>query len=146
MTCNYTASGSGLTLLFTASHSKAVHKGKHNDEVAPVHLPIHVCDNLFFFLVQQPPVSQGLLIHEVSRSHTMRRTTVGWTLLDEWSARRDNLNYWRRVEWRLILWANIERFQINLILKLYMKPRLKINISHKRTIQKSIHDTKHTCN
>jgi len=28
---------------------------------------------LFFFLAQQPPVSQGLLIHEVSRSHTTTR-------------------------------------------------------------------------
>jgi len=26
--------------------------------------------NFFFNLAQQPPVDQGLLIHEVSRSHT----------------------------------------------------------------------------
>jgi len=26
--------------------------------------------NLFFYLAQQPPVGQGLLIHEVSRSHS----------------------------------------------------------------------------
>ena len=32
-----------------------------------------------------------LLIHEVSRSHTQRRTTVGRTPLDEWSARRRDL-------------------------------------------------------
>jgi len=32
------------------------------------------------------PVGQDLLIHEVSRSHTQRGTTVGRTLLDEWSA------------------------------------------------------------
>ena len=38
-----------------------------------------------------PPVGQGLLIHEVSRSHTHRRTTVGRTPLDEWSARRRDL-------------------------------------------------------
>jgi len=40
------------------------------------------------FLAQQPPVGHGLLIHEVSRSHT---TTVGRTPLDEWSARRRDL-------------------------------------------------------
>jgi len=36
-------------------------------------------------------VSQGLLIHEVSRSHTKRRTTVGRTPLDKWSALRRDL-------------------------------------------------------
>ena len=41
-----------------------------------------------FFLRYSPPV--GLLIHEVSRSHT-RRTTVGRTPLDNWSARRRDL-------------------------------------------------------
>jgi len=44
---------------------------------------------LFFFLLllaRQPPVGQGLLIHEVSRSHK-RRTTVGRTPLEEGSAR-----------------------------------------------------------
>ena len=49
---------------------------------------------LFFFfllLAQQPPVGQGLLIHEVSRSHTQWRTTVGWTALDEGSACRRDL-------------------------------------------------------
>jgi hypothetical protein len=35
--------------------------------------------NFFFLLVQQPPVGQGILLHEVSRSHT----TVGRTPLDE---------------------------------------------------------------
>ena len=40
------------------------------------------------FLARQPPVSQSLLIHEISRSHTQRRTTVGRTPLDEWSAHR----------------------------------------------------------
>ena len=44
-------------------------------------LPIYI-----FFLAQQPPVGQGLLIHEVSRSHT-----VGRTPLDEWSARPRDL-------------------------------------------------------
>jgi len=38
-----------------------------------------------------PPVGQGLLIHEISRSHTKRRTTVGTTPLDELSARRRDL-------------------------------------------------------
>jgi len=43
------------------------------------------------FLAQQTPVGQGLFIHEVSRSHTQRRTTAGGTPLDEWSARRRDL-------------------------------------------------------
>ena len=43
------------------------------------------------FLARQPPVGQGLLIHEVSRSHTQRRTTVGRTPLDKWSGRRRDL-------------------------------------------------------
>jgi len=43
------------------------------------------------FLVWQPPVGQGLLIHEVSSSHTQRRTTVSRTPLDEWSDRRRDL-------------------------------------------------------
>ena len=42
--------------------------------------------SLRLFLARQPPVGQGLLIHEVSRSHT-RWTTFGRTPLDEWSAR-----------------------------------------------------------
>jgi hypothetical protein len=41
------------------------------------------------FPAQQPSVGHGLLIHEVSRSQ--RRTTVGRTPLDEWSARRRDL-------------------------------------------------------
>jgi len=45
---------------------------------------------IFCLLAQQPPVSQGLLIHGVSRLHK-RRTTVGRTPLDEWSARRRDL-------------------------------------------------------
>jgi hypothetical protein len=48
---------------------------------------------LFFFFkfwAQQPAAGRGLLIHEVSRSDT-RRTTVGRTPLDEWSARRRDL-------------------------------------------------------
>jgi hypothetical protein len=37
-----------------------------------------------FILTQEPPVGQGLLIHEVSRSHTTtQRITVGRTSLDE---------------------------------------------------------------
>jgi len=31
------------------------------------------------FLARQPPVGQGLLIHEDSLDHTQRRTTVLWT-------------------------------------------------------------------
>jgi hypothetical protein len=45
---------------------------------------------IFFYLAQQPPVGHGLLFHEVSSSHK-RRTTVGRTPLDEWSARRRDL-------------------------------------------------------
>jgi len=47
--------------------------------------------SLFVFWRGSPLVAQGLLIHEVSRSHTQRRTTVSRTLLDEWSARRRDL-------------------------------------------------------
>jgi len=39
------------------------------------------------FLARQPPVGQSLLIHEVSRSHTMTHHSP----LDEWSARRRDL-------------------------------------------------------
>ena len=41
-------------------------------------------------MVLQPNAGQGLLILEISRSHK-RRTTVGKTSLDEWSARRRDL-------------------------------------------------------
>jgi hypothetical protein len=43
------------------------------------------------FLAREPPVGQGLLIHEVSRSHTTTHHTVGRTPLDEWSAHRRDL-------------------------------------------------------
>jgi hypothetical protein len=46
------------------------------------------CSKLFcseLFLAGQPPAGHGLLILEVSLSHT-RRTTVGRTSLDKWSA------------------------------------------------------------
>jgi hypothetical protein len=36
----------------------------------------------FFYMAQQPPVGQGLLIHEVSRSQSTS-STVGRTPLDE---------------------------------------------------------------
>jgi hypothetical protein len=42
---------------------------------------------IFFLLAKQPPVGQGLLTHEVSRSHTTTRHNP----LDEWSARRRDL-------------------------------------------------------
>jgi len=45
----------------------------------------------FFVFVATAPVDQGCLIHEVSRSHTQRRTTVGRTLRDAWSVRRRDL-------------------------------------------------------
>ena len=47
-------------------------------------------DNTGVFLARQSPVEQGLLIHEVSRSHTTTHT-VGGTPLDEWLARRRDL-------------------------------------------------------
>ena len=47
--------------------------------------------SMFVFGAKAPPVGQCLLIHEVSRSHTQRRTTVGRTPLDEWSTRRIDL-------------------------------------------------------
>jgi len=49
---------------------------------------MNIHDSFVLFLARQPPVGPGLLIYEVSRSHTQWRTTVVRTLLDEWSARR----------------------------------------------------------
>ena len=43
-----------------------------------------------FFFARQCPLGQGLLIHEVSRSHTT--THHSRTPLDEWSARRRDLH------------------------------------------------------
>jgi len=43
----------------------------------------------FIYLAQQPPVGQGRLIHEVSRSH--RRTTLSRNPLDGWLARSRDL-------------------------------------------------------
>ena len=45
---------------------------------------------VYFILARQPPVGQGLLINEVSRSYA-RRITVGRTPLEEWSARRRDI-------------------------------------------------------
>ena len=45
----------------------------------------------FFFVVLRPNAGHGLLILEVFLDHTQRRTTVGRTPLDEWSARRRDL-------------------------------------------------------
>ena len=45
---------------------------------------------LLFFFMLRPNAGHGLLILEVSRSHTLH-TTVGRTPLDEWSARRRDL-------------------------------------------------------
>jgi hypothetical protein len=47
--------------------------------------------HLFFPMAQQPPVGQGLLIIEASRSQSFRHTTLGTTPLDEGSARRRDL-------------------------------------------------------
>jgi len=46
---------------------------------------------LFLFWRSSPPVGHGLLIHEVSRSHTTTHTTVRRTPLDKWSPRRRDL-------------------------------------------------------
>jgi hypothetical protein len=40
------------------------------------------------FMARQPPVGLGLLIVEVSGSHSVRHTTLRRTPLDEWSGRR----------------------------------------------------------
>ena len=49
-----------------------------------------ICSSLlfaqFFYHGQQPLVAQGLLIIEDSWSHSVIRTTIGRTPLDEWSA------------------------------------------------------------
>jgi hypothetical protein len=42
-------------------------------------------------VAQQPLVGHGLLIVEASRSHSVGHATLGWTPLDEGSARRRNL-------------------------------------------------------
>ena len=53
--------------------------------------PYEVFFFVCLFLAWQPPVGQSLLIHEVSSSHTQRRTTVGRISLEEWSVRRRDL-------------------------------------------------------
>jgi len=35
---------------------------------------------LFFFVARQPPVGQGLLIHEASRSHALQSVGLLWTI------------------------------------------------------------------
>ena len=52
---------------------------------------IHLKERFFFYGACSPIVGYGLLILEVFRDHTQRRTTVGRTPLDEWSARRRDL-------------------------------------------------------
>jgi len=48
--------------------------------------------SFFFFAVAlRPNAGHGLLILDVSRSHIQRRTAVGRTSLDEWSALRRDL-------------------------------------------------------
>jgi hypothetical protein len=60
-------------------------------EGRPFRQPAIYCLFSFFWL-SSPPVGQGLLIHEVSRSHTTtHHTTVGRTPLHECSARRRDL-------------------------------------------------------
>jgi hypothetical protein len=45
----------------------------------------------FFSMPQQPLVGQGILINDVSWSHSFRHTTLGRLPLDEWSARHRDL-------------------------------------------------------
>jgi hypothetical protein len=47
--------------------------------------------NLLFFVALRRNADHDLLIFEVSRSHIQRRTSVGRTPLNEWSARRRDL-------------------------------------------------------
>jgi hypothetical protein len=42
-------------------------------------------------MAQQPIVGQVLLVIEASQEHTVKRTTIGRTPLDKWSARRRDL-------------------------------------------------------
>ena len=44
-----------------------------------------------YSMAQQPLLGQGLLIIEVSWSHSVRHSTFSTTLLDEWPARRRDL-------------------------------------------------------
>jgi len=46
---------------------------------------------IFFSVALRPNTGHGLLILEVFLDHTQRRSTVGRTPLDEWSARRRDL-------------------------------------------------------
>ena len=46
----------------------------------------------FFFFMVRALVGQGLLVVNISRSQSARHTTVGRTPLEEWSARRRDLN------------------------------------------------------
>jgi len=43
-------------------------------------------------VAQQPLVGQSLLFNEASRSHSIRQTTLAMIPLDEWSARRRDIN------------------------------------------------------
>jgi len=58
----------------------------------PWHLCELRCDCFNFFpshgATAPPPVNQGFLLIEDSRSHSSRHTILGRTPLDEWSARR----------------------------------------------------------
>jgi len=58
-----------------------------------VRIPYYICSFFLFAVAPRPNASHGLLILEVSRSHTKRGTTVGRTPLDEWWARRRDLYF-----------------------------------------------------
>jgi hypothetical protein len=42
-----------------------------------------IIKTIFFTMAQQPPVVQGLLVIEASRSHSIKHNTIGRTSLDE---------------------------------------------------------------
>ena len=53
---------------------------------------LHILPGIFFSYGARSPIAgYGLLILEVFRDHTQRRTTVGRTPLDEWSVLRRDL-------------------------------------------------------
>jgi hypothetical protein len=53
--------------------------------------PLQIATTFLFFVAQQPYLDLGRLTVEVSRSHTVRHTTLYRTSLHEGSARRRNL-------------------------------------------------------
>ena len=67
----WNSSNQGLKL---STRLHLIQKYRINGSVPPLLIHLRFCS---LFLAQQPPVSQGLLIHEVSRSHTTTYQSVG---------------------------------------------------------------------